>query len=488
MRIELHNILSGFLLLLAVSCGKEQGPDMPPASVQQGLTVFLPQADGQEIKIVVSASGPWSISSDVDWAAVFPLSGEAGESTIVIRTMDANSELRERVAYFDMTVSGQQTERYWLVQEGVKGVEVISPLSVIDSKDGGKVEIAVLANTEFTAEVDASWASVAEVRYNQDSTLLDDGVSYSELKTAVLDIDVAPYDGTESRNAAVSIFCGEDNVGEVSVIQSVIQWNLPFYKKSLAAKFTGQSCSWCSYMSDGLHAAQEARPDRMEIMNLYGYHEGDELYYEGSGILDAFFTENFRTGAPYTVFNEAAGVESYGYDVDGLKNKLLELIDWSTDDCPAVSSVYMRSSLNGSELDLFGFVALKERREDCRISIFVLEDGIVASQAGREDDYVHDDVVRYAVTDELGDVLTVSDAGAPDGRDICVFSKSVQLPDGVFRDGDSGKAHILAYVTYAADAAPDGMPGGVTVLDLGTIVDNAVSLPLNGEILINYNE
>ena len=475
------------MLLLAVSCGKEQGPDTPPAATTE-RTVFLPQTEGQEVRIVVSTEGSWSISSDVDWAAVFPLSGEAGESTIVIRTMDPNMELRERVAYFDMTVSGQQTERYWLVQEGVKGAEIISPLSVIDSRDGGKVEIAVLANTEFTAEADASWASVSGIRYNQDSTLLDDGVSYSALRTAVLEMEVLPYDGLESRDAAVSIFCEEENVGKVSVIQSVIQWNRPFYKKSLAAKFTGQSCSWCPYMSDGLHAAQEARPDRMEIMNLYGYHEGDELYYEGSVILDAFFTENFRTGAPYTVFNEAAGVESYGYDIDGLKNKLLELIDWSTDDCPVVSSVYMRSSLNGSELDLSGFVALKERREDCRISIFILEDGIIASQAGRDDDYVHDDVVRYAVTDELGDVLVPSEAGAPDGRDICVFSKSVQLPDGVFRDGDSSKACILAYVTYAADAAPDGMPGGVTVLDLETIVDNAVSLPLNGEILINYNE
>lgn len=461
---------------------------MPPASVQQGLTVFLPQADGQEVRIKVSASGQWSISSDVDWVAVFPLSGDAGENTIVIRTMDSNPELRERVAYFDMTVAGSQTERYWLVQDGVKGVEVVSPLSVIDSKDGGKVEIAVLANTEFMAEVDASWASVAEIRYNQDSTLLEDGVSYSKLQTAVLDIDVTPYDGTESRDASVSIFCEEENVGKVSVVQSVIQWDRPFYKKSVAAKFTGQSCSWCSYMSDGLHAAQEARPDRMEIMNLYGYHERDELYYDGAEILDGFYTENFRAGAPYTVFNDVAGVESYGYDIDGLKSKLLELIDWSSESCPAESALYIRNTLSGSRLDVCGFVALKEPKEDCRINMFILEDGIIASQAGRGDDYVHDNVVRYAVTDELGDVLTVSEAGAPDGRDICVFSKSVQLPDGVLRDGDSGKAHILAYVTYAVDAAPGGMPGGVTVLDLGTVVDNAVSLPLNGETLINYNE
>lgn len=461
---------------------------MPPASVQQGLTVFLPQADGQEVRIKVSASGQWSISSDVDWVAVFPLSGDAGENTIVIRTMDSNPELRERVAYFDMTVAGSQTERYWLVQDGVKGVEVVSPLSVIDSKDGGKVEIAVLANTEFMAEVDASWASVAEIRYNQDSTLLEDGVSYSKLQTAVLDIDVTPYDGTESRDASVSIFCEEENVGKVSVVQSVIQWDRPFYKKSVAAKFTGQSCSWCSYMSDGLHAAQEARPDRMEIMNLYGYHERDELYYDGAEILDGFYTENFRAGAPYTVFNDVAGVESYGYDIDGLKSKLLELIDWSSESCLAESALYIRNTLSGSRLDVCGFVALKEPKEDCRINMFILEDGIIASQAGRGDDYVHDNVVRYAVTDELGDVLTVSEAGAPDGRDICVFSKSVQLPDGVLRDGDSGKAHILAYVTYAVDAAPGGMPGGVTVLDLGTVVDNAVSLPLNGETLINYNE
>lgn len=472
------------MLLLAVSCGKEQGPDAPPAATTEG-TVFLPQTEGQEVMITVSASGEWNISSDVDWAAVFPLSGEAGENTIVIRTMDANPKLRERVAYFDMTVAGGQPKRYYLVQKGIKGVEIIEPLSVIDSKDGGRVSVKVLANTEFSVETGASWASLAGIQYGQDSTLLEDGVSYSELQTAVLNIDVQSYDGTEPRKTDMSL-SAENGLQTITLMQSAVKWDSPFYKKSLAAKFTGQSCSWCSYMSDGLHAAQEARPDRMEIMNIYGYHEGDELYWEGAGILDEFFTEKFRTGAPYTVFNEVAGVESYGYDIEGLKNKLLELIDWSAEDYPAKSSVYMRSCLDGSRLDVSGFVALKESLEDCRISIFILEDGIVASQAGRGDDYVHDDVVRYAVTEVLGEPLVPQEELVPGDAEICVFSMSVVLPEEVFRDGDSSKARILAYATYAADNVPDNMPSGVNVMELGTIVDNVVSLPLNGEISVMY--
>ena len=391
------------MLLLAVSCGKEQGPDTPPAATTEG-TVFLPQTEGQEVRIIVSASGEWSISSDVDWAAVFPLSGGAGENTIVIRTMDANPKLRERVAYFDMTITDGQPKRYYLVQKGIKGVEIIEPLSVIDSKDGGVVSVKVLANMEFSVETGASWASSAGIQYGQDSTLLEDGVSYSELQTAVLDIEVQAYDGTASRKTDVSIMT-DDGKQTVTLIQSIVQWDSQFYKKSLAAKFTGQSCSWCSYMSDGLHAAQVDRPGRMEIMNLYGYHEGDELYWEGAGTFDEFFTENFRTGAPYTVFNEVAGVQSYGYDIDGLKNKLLELIDWGKEEVPARSALYVRSALNGSRLNVSGFAALKESMEDCRISIFILEDGIVASQAGRGNDYVHDDVVRYAVTEVLGEPL-----------------------------------------------------------------------------------
>ena len=473
------------MLLLAVSCGKEQGPDTPPAATTEG-TVFLPQTEGQEVRIIVSASGEWSISSDVDWAAVFPLSGGAGENTIVIRTMDANPKLRERVAYFDMTITDGQPKRYYLVQKGIKGVEIVSPLSVIDSKEGGKIEITVLANTEFTAELDVPWASVSGIRYNQDSVLLDDGINYSDLRTAVLDMDVMPYGGTESRDATISIFCGDENVGEMSLVHSAVQWNRRFYKRSVAAKFTGQSCSWCSYMSDGLHAAQVDRPDRMEIMNLYGYHDGDELYWEGAGTFDEFFTENFRTGAPYTVFNEVAGVQSYGYDIDGLKNKLLELIDWGKEEVPARSALYVRSALNGSRLNVSGFAALKESMEDCRISIFILEDGITASQAGRGNDYVHDDVVRYAVTEVLGEPLVPQEELVPGDAEICVFSKSVTLPEGVFRDGDSSKARILAYVTCAEDNVPDNIPSEVNVMELGTIVDNVVSLPLNGEISVMY--
>lgn len=472
------------MLLLAVSCGKEQGPDTPPAATTE-VTVFLSQTDGQEVRIIVSASGEWSISSDVDWAAVYPLSGGAGENTIVVRTMESNPDVRERVSYFDMTVSGGQPQRYWLVQEGVKGVEVISPLSVIDSKDGGRVSVKVLANTEFSVETGVSWASLAGIQYGQDSILLEDGVSYSELQTAVLDIEVQAYDGTVSRKADVSIMT-DDGKQTVTLIQSVVQWDSQFYKKSLAAKFTGQSCSWCSYMSDGLHAAQVDRPGRMEIMNLYGYHEGDELYWEGAGTFDEFFTENFRTGAPYTVFNEVAGVQSYGYDIDGLKNKLLELIDWGKEEVPARSALYVRSALNGSRLNVSGFAALKESMEDCRISIFILEDGITASQAGRGNDYVHDDVVRYAVTEVLGEPLVPQEELVPGDAEICVFSKSVTLPEGVFRDGDSSKARILAYVTCAEDNVPDNIPSEVNVMELGTIVDNVVSLPLNGEISVMY--
>lgn len=484
MRTEFYRILLPVLLPLAVSCGKEQVPDTPSAATAEG-TVFLPQTEGQEVRIVVSTSGEWSISSDVDWAAVFPLSGGAGDNTIVIRTMEANPELRERVAYFDMTVTGGQPKRYYLVQKGVKGVEIIEPLSVIDSKDGGVVSVRVLANTEFSVETGASWASSAGIQYGQDSTLLEDGVSYSELQTAVMDIEVQAYDGAEPRKTVVSIMT-EGGKQTVTLIQSVVQWDSQFYKKSLAAKFTGQSCSWCSYMSDGLHAAQVDRPDRMEIMNLYGYHEGDELYWEGAETFDEFFTENFRTGAPYTVFNEVAGVQSYGYDIDGLKAKLLELIDWSTDEVPARSALYVQSTLSGSRLSVSGFAALKESMEDCRISILILEDGIVASQAGRGNDYVHDDVVRYAVTDVLGEPLVPQEGLAPGYADIRVFSKSVDLPDGVFRDGDSGKARILVYVTYADDNVPDNMPSEVNVMELGTIVDNVVSLPLNGEISVMY--
>ena len=472
------------MLLLAVSCGKEQGPDTPPAATTEG-TVFLPQTEGQEVRIIVSASGEWSISSDVDWAAVFPMSGGAGENTIVIRTMDANPKLRERVAYFDMTITDGQPKRYYLVQKGIKGVEIIEPLSVIDSKDGGVVSVKVLANMEFSVETGASWASSAGIQYGQDSTLLEDGVSYSELQTAVLDIEVQAYDGTASRKTDVSIMT-DDGKQTVTLIQSIVQWDSQFYKKSLAAKFTGQSCSWCSYMSDGLHAAQVDRPGRMEIMNLYGYHEGDELYWEGAGTFDEFFTENFRTGAPYTVFNEVAGVQSYGYGIDGLKNKLLELIDWGKEEVPARSALYVRSALNGSRLNVSGFAALKESMEDCRISIFILEDGIVASQAGRGNDYVHDDVVRYAVTEVLGEPLVPQEELVPGDAEICVFSKSVTLPEGVFRDGDSSKARILAYVTCAEDNVPDNIPSEVNVMELGTIVDNVVSLPLNGEISVMY--
>lgn len=439
-----------------------------------GETVFLPAEKGSEIKISMQMECGWQLTSDIDWAAIYPMSGEAGDVTLTFRTTDANTGVWERTAYFEIETDGNILNCL-LVQEGRPGTSPVSAVGAFDGEDEGTLSVEVWTNTEFSASMDCQWAVVDGIRYGLDSVLLDDDRNYSAMRKAVVDIRMPAYSSDATVTADLLLECGE-YVDTVRIYRSFVDKKRDFYRKSVLFNFTGQGCSWCPYMTDGIYKVLEQEPDRIEVIKLYGYGEREELYTGSAAVLDEFFAQEFNTGAPYSVFNFIAGVESHGERVDELAAKLQTLSEEAVEHFPAGTGIYAESEYENGKLTLSGFVVSEEDKE-CQLSAFVREDGLIASQAGRGNDYEHNFVLRAAVTEELGENLIFQ------GR-TAAFHITYELPDGMLEDPDN--ASLLIYTSYPTDNNASGSVAGVKYVDLGMIVDNAVSLSLDGKVDIRY--
>ena len=106
---------------------------------------------------------------------------------------------------------------------------------------------------------------------------------------------------------------------------------------------------------------------------------------------------------------------------------------------PTVTGVEFSSALSGStlsvNLDLFAHVA-----DDYKLTVLVLENGIVGHQTdyndGDHEDFVHDKVVRQALTSVSGDAVTMTEG------DEKSFTFSTEIPSGWNKDN----LEILVYV------------------------------------------
>jgi len=105
---------------------------------------------------------------------------------------------------------------------------------------------------------------------------------------------------------------------------------------------------------------------------------------------------------------------------------------------------------------------------------FLLEDGLVYYQMGGSEDYVHNNVIRIEMTDNLmGDNVSLEANGT------YVTQLKVRVPSSV---ENTDNLHVVVYTTY--NGTYTGSVANVLYGDFGAVVDNAVNIPIN--TLVNY--
>lgn len=468
--------LSFFCLTCLSACTEKEGPEKEPEhEVTDSETVYLGAGVGSASSLSLSLSEDWHVQNETSWIQVTPNSGFAGDVEISVLALNANGEIPERVAFFDVLLNDGTSKRVFVVQAGQEGI-ILSEDVLSVSHGAGQIRIPVQNNIPFTAEADSDWLRVSAVELDADSTLLEDSVSWSALKTSYVVLDVDENTADERRNTTLTLKY-LDTEARITVwqnfaIESDVDWSREFFKTSLAMRFTGSGCKNCPMMGEAFKIAKSACGDRLELFNIHGFNTDDPCYYENARLLaDHFDIEGYPTG----IFNMMATLTNE--DSQLCADKVSALVEEAVEAFPAMTGVTAVSFVDGNVLTVGAAVAFKEAGS-YRINAFIMESGYIGHQQEAGDNYQFDNFVRRAITDDLGEPMECTEE-----KSVIEWFETIEIPSVVNRDN----AYIAIFITRENDGElVPGNVSGVTYSDYGTVVDNIAVLPLSGEVGFRY--
>lgn len=248
----------------------------------------------------------------------------------------------------------------------------------------------------------------------------------------------------DPRMAVVTV-CTEGNAGNcfpVLVFQGDGHGLNSIVHHSLGMRFTATWCGWCPYMNAGFYLAKDELGDRFEIVNL---HSSDSnLAFSGTSALSSQF---HVAGYP-------TGIIDGRVDIDNNEPSLVAAavaaaVEETEENYPPISSIGLSSTVSGRTasvaVDVYTALA-----EPCLLTVFLLEDGIVAAQSnnmtgGTTTDYVHDNIARIALTSPTGDAFT----GQEQATQHFTFD-GIEIPSGY----DISNMTVLAYVQRQYGSQP----------------------------------
>lgn len=205
------NILYSLLMVVCVACGggdDADGGESPQInkdylSVTPNLELL---ADGQTTDITINANCSWSITKDMDWLTVSPMSG-SNTQTVTISAMK-NSTGADRMAVLTVQGGSLPARRVTVTQKKATENPVQYSLFVNKSalefkKDGGTQNFIITSNTNWTITCPV-WCSLSVTSGSGNATIT---------------ITAAKNDKAEKRSGQVVISGEEVNAVNVDITQ-----------------------------------------------------------------------------------------------------------------------------------------------------------------------------------------------------------------------------------------------------------------------------
>ena len=326
----------------------------------------------------------------------------------------------------------------------------ISPQSFEVPAAGGAITVNISTDQDYTVDImNPEWISL---------------VSGEGLKVGQLVFKVAKNTDAAERTGMIQ-FCAGLNCYVVEVRQEAgsqggEEWpfNKTFYHRSLGMRFTADWCGYCPNMSAAFSTVQEQLPDKFEVVN---YHDASSGL--GFSPTSTLMSQYGITGFPSGIVDSRTEVANYDQSV--IVSKVISAISETESTYPTVSGISFISSISGQTLTADVTLYLKEAA-DYKVTVVVLEDGIVGYQANYYGetyyDYVHDGVARIALSNISGDAFTTTENNV-----TRTFSYSAEIP----ADYIKYNLRILVYVQRAFGSQPVISSGDYG----GYYVDNCAS-------------
>jgi hypothetical protein len=304
-------------------------------------------------------------------------------------------------------------------------VFTFSPEQVSVGASGGVFVIRFRSLVDYHIDSAVSWIHLKSI---------DGNPRLREGATATFTVDANPG---EERTGIVTV-CNDKtgNCYPVVVTQASGIGLKGLKHHSLGMRFTATWCYWCPYMDASFQKAKVLLGDRFDYMNLHGANS--ELFFSGTGDLEwQYWVDGYPTG----IVDGRVEIEN-GTDTDLVAQEIVDAVGQQEDFYPPMTAIGLASSLSGRNLTVEGEVFAQEAGT-YKLSVYLLEDGIVHYQNNGGDDYVHDRVARMVLTGEEGDSVSVArDNGTRS------FTYTASIPAGYNLENMS----VLAFVQRKFDS------------------------------------
>ena len=328
------------------------------------------------------------------------------------------------------------------------------------SAAGSMKRITLSSNLDWTVSSSADWFTVSPESGTGNGTLLVQVAEnpYYSARTATL--TVASTDGSIERTVTLtqSGRGGDDQ-----------RWKeLPFHHQSLFQRFTATWCQWCPTMNDAVLKAQEQYPGK--VLQLALHAGGSDLQFDpAESLMAAYGLYSFPSG----MVDGRVQVGNYT-DINHTAAAIITAVQETENTYGTASGLALRSTLSGRDLTLLVDSYFKQAG-NYKITVLLVEDGIIGPQTNGGSDYRHDNVARIAVTDIFGELFTVdSDLSTK------TFSYNVTIPPAY----DLVNMRVVVYIQRAFGSAPRIQSG-----DYGDYyVDNSASAYVGDELALKLVE
>lgn len=378
--------------LLAVVCGCTE-PDGPIAEIALSSTskdnIELP-SDGGSGNVRFTSALEWYVELSDEWLTVSPMNGEAGTARIALNA-DANETSETRTAVFNIC-SGDKKIPITVTQESfIPTFELLETEKEVSSL-GGEITVRVKADVDYEFECDADWikdASTKAPRTREHKFIVD------------------PNPLSEERSAVITfcsgMLCKAFTVKQRPAGTEADDWkNDAFVHRSLAMRFTATWCGYCPYMGTAFDSAKGQMAGALELLSLHG--SGSDYEFTGTDdLVNRFRVQGFPTG----VVDSRASIPNYNSTAT-TATVAVEVAKETQEAYPAKTGIALSSTLEGTDLTVDLSLYVKEA-DSYRVTVLLLEDGIVGNQNGGGSNYVHNDVARLALTSMSGETVRISE-------------------------------------------------------------------------------
>lgn len=401
--------------------------------------------EGGKSYVTFSSALEWHVEVSEDWLEVNPSEGGPGSGRITIRA-EKNTRPESRTGVVNIC-SGTLKFPINVLQEAY--VETFELLET--EKDltcmGGEVTVQVNADVDYEVAFDADWISIP-------------GVKAPYVRTHLFYVEPNPLD--EPRTAVISFIYGT-TVRTFTLTQRAAgsegdDWMYDaFVHRSLAMRFTADWCGYCPMMGTAFSSAASQMRGRLLLVSLHGSQSTYEFEHTNT-LADRFLVSGYPTG----VVDARASIPNYS-SISTTAGVAMEVAEETQASYPAKTGIACSSTLEGNILNADVQVYVKEPGS-YRTVVLLLEDGIVGYQNGGGNDYVHNDVARFALTSVSGEPFTMTESG------IWTGSYSAELDQTWNKDN----LRLLIYVEKAyGDQKKVKNVEGATYSNFGdTYIDN----------------